>query len=455
VSEAFSTQQLSGWGRMNPDECRVFRPEKYRNAVETFLAPDGGSIIPRGLGRSYGDPSVNGGGRVLDMTRQNRMLAFDETRGVVECEAGVSLEALIEAFLPRGYFLPVSPGTKFVTVGGAIANDIHGKNHHVAGSFGQFVEELTLLTPTGETLVCTPEQNSDVFWATVGGVGLTGLILTAKVRLKPVPSAWISVDYYKSRDLDDALATMADSDDRYIYSVAWVDCLASGSSLGRSVLMRGNHATLDQLGGERAARPYHVKHPMTKTVPFDFPGFVLNPLSMRAFNEAIWAVHKTQNGTLVDYDKYFYPLDSVHHWNRGYGKKGFAQFQATLPPQSKQGLVKLLEKLSGEKRASFLAVLKCFGDGNPGLLSHPMKGYTLTLDIPNAAGLPEFMKDLDRILLDYGGRLYFAKDSLSDAATIEKMYPRLPEFRAIQKRLDPQGRLSSNLARRLGLVEGA
>lgn len=438
---------------MNPGECRVARPEKRRNAIATFLAEDGGSIIPRGLGRSYGDPAVNTGARVLDMTRQDRFIGFDEARGVVECEAGVSLATLIDVFLPRGFFLPVSPGTKFVTVGGAIANDIHGKNHHVAGSFGQFVEELTLLTPTGETLVCSPEQHREVFWATVGGVGLTGLILSAKVRLQRVSSAWINVDYYKSRDLDDALATMADSDDRYVYSVAWVDCLASGSSLGRSVLMRGNHAAAAELSGDRARNPFTVKKPMAKAVPFDFPGFVLNPLSIRAFNELFYGMHKTVQGKIVDYDSYFYPLDSIHHWNRLYGKHGFAQFQATLPMESRAGLVKLLEKLSGEKRASFLAVLKVFGEGSPGLLSHPMRGYTLTLDIPNANGLPQFLRELDRIVLDFGGRLYFAKDCASDAATVAQMYPRLGEFREIQQRLDPQGRMSSDLARRLGLME--
>jgi len=440
---------------MNPGECRVYRPEKQRNMVAAFLEEGNGTIIPRGLGRSYGDTAVNTGGRVLDLTRQDRLISFDPVRGVVECEAGVSLATLIDVFLPHGFFLPVSPGTKFVTVGGAIANDIHGKNHHVAGSFGNFVESLTLLTPTGETLVCSPAENREIFWATVGGIGLTGLILTAQVRLQRVSSAWISVDYYKSRNLEDSLATMADSDDRYTYSVAWVDCLASGASLGRSVLMRGNHATPAQLSAKRAQNPFHVDKARAKSIPIDFPGFVLNPLSIRAFNEVFYAKHGTSQGKIVDYDNYFYPLDSIHHWNRMYGKHGFAQFQATLPPESKQGLVKILEKLSSERRASFLAVLKCFGEGSPGLLSHPMKGYTLTLDIPNASGLPEFLKDLDRILLDHGGRLYFAKDAASDAATIEKMYPRLPEFREIQQRLDPQGRMSSDMARRLGLVEAA
>jgi len=441
---------------MNPSDSEVFRPEKAREASAVFLEDAGTSIIPRGLGRSYGDPAMNGGGRVLDMSRQNRFIAFDEAAGVLHCQAGASLGEIIDAFLHRGFFLPVSPGTKFVTVGGAIANDIHGKNHHAVGSFSNFVEAFTLLTPTGEQLCCSPTEHSDVFWATVGGTGLTGLILDAKIRLQRVQSAYISVDYYKSRDLDDALATMHASDARYAYSVAWVDCLASGARLGRSVLMRGNHAAPAQLSVANAHTPFQVRKARAKAVPIDFPGFVLNPLSIRAFNEVFYARHTNAVEKIVDYDTYFYPLDSIHAWNRLYGKRGFAQYQATLPPESAAGLVRLLEQLSGSRRASFLAVLKCFGDGGPGLLSHPMRGYTLTLDIPNHDdGLTDFLRNLDRILLDHGGRLYFAKDCSASPETIRQMYPRLGEFQEIQRRLDPERRLSSDLARRLHLVEGA
>ena len=339
-----------------------------------------------------------------------------------------------------------------MTIGGAIANDVHGKNHHCDGTFCEFVESFTLLTPTGEILNCSKTENADVFWATAGGVGLTGFILTARVRLQPVESSWIVTDYTQCRDLDHALDAMAATDGAHKYSVAWVDCLARGASLGRSVLMQGNHAKLSQLDPARANTPFALKREFPKNVPFNCPQFVLNPLSVTAFNKVFYAAHPTTIGKLVHYDKYFYPLDAIHHWNRLYGRKGFAQFQATLPYESKQGLIRILQRLADSRRASFLAVLKTFGEQNPGLLSHPMKGYTLTLDLPNHRGLTPFLHELERILLDHDGRLYLAKDAVASPETIAAMYPRLDEFKAIQKRLDPKGVLSSNMARRLGLV---
>jgi FAD/FMN-containing dehydrogenase len=451
VNEPFEKQNLAGWGRYEPAECHVYRPER-REALATFFKGSADPhYIARGLGRSYGDPAVNSGGGVINMQRLNRMLAFDPATGVLECEAGVSLAEILEAFVGRGYFLPVTPGTKFVTVGGAIANDVHGKNHHGDGTFGRFVESLRLLTADGETLSCSPDQNPDVFWATVGGVGLTGIILTAKIRLQPIESAYIVVDYYKAANLDDCLGTMADSDTNYKYSVAWVDCLAKGKSLGRSVLMRGNHAVPGDLP---AGQDPHVLKPRRgKAIPIDFPGFVLNPLSIRAFNTVFYAMHKSVSGQIVDYDSYFYPLDGIQHWNRMYGRRGFVQYQATLPPESVRGLVQILERLSQSGRASFLAVLKGFGEANPGMLSHPFHGYTLTLDIPNHRGLVPFLHELDAILLDHGGRLYLAKDAAAKPETIAAMYPRLDEFKGVHRRLDPNRRISSNMARRLHLVE--
>ena len=445
-------QTLSGWGRMNPEECDVFRPEKRRDLADLIQAKQSETLIARGLGRSYGDPAVNGGGGVADMTRLNRMIAFDEEEGLLECEAGVSLSDIIDVFLPRGYFVPVTPGTRYVTVGGAIANDVHGKNHHCDGTFCEYVDSFTLLIPSGEILTCSREENEDVFWATAGGIGLTGIILTASVRLMSVESAYITTDYTRCTNLDVALETMAERDGEYQYSVAWVDCLAKGKHLGRSVLMQANHSGIDELSGSRAESPFVVKGPGAKAVPIDCPPFVLNSASVQAFNTAYYGAHPTCTGKIVDYGRYFYPLDAIHHWNRLYGKTGFAQFQATLPFESKQGLVKMLERLAQSRRASFLAVLKTFGEQNPGLLSHPMKGYTLTLDIPNRADLPTFLAELETILMDHGGRLYLAKDALASPEMIAAMYPRLDEFKAIQKRLDPKGVLSSTMARRLGLI---
>lgn len=453
MSLPVETHTLTGWGRMAPAECAVYRPEVYAALAETVATADAGTLIARGLGRSYGDTSVNGGGGVVDLTRLNRMISFDDATGVLECEAGVSIADILDTFVPRGFFPPVTPGTKFVTVGGAIANDIHGKNHHSVGTFGEFVESFELLTATGATLHCSREENADVFWATVGGIGLTGFILRARVRLQRVDSAWMQVDYRRCENLDAALEWMAASGESHQYSVAWVDCLARGKNLGLSVVMDGNHARPDQVPAKHRDRPLHAPDKLEKVVPIDAPGFTLNPLSIKAFNTLFYAMHPTREGAIVDYDSYFYPLDVIHHWNRMYGKRGFAQYQATIPPEGKAGLVKLLERLSATRRASFLAVLKYMGPGNQGLLSHPIAGYTLTLDIANKPGLTEFLHELDRILLDHGGRLYLAKDVAATAETIAAMYPRLDAFRAIQRRLDPEGRLSSDMARRIGIVE--
>lgn len=410
--------------------------------------------IARGWGRSYGDVSVNPGGGVINMTRLNRMLSFDETAGILECESGVSLEEILEVIVPRGWFLPVTPGTKFVTIGGAIANDVHGKNHHVDGSFGQHVTRLTLLTPMGLLLSCSPTENSDVFWATVGGIGLTGIILTASIKLQRITSAYIRVDYRQCRNLDALLAAIRETDDKYKYSVAWVDCMSKGNKLGRSALMSGDHLSASDLPA-RYGHALSVPVKFKPNIPFNMPGFLLNPTSISLFNAFIYAMHPSKEGQIVDYDAYFYPLDKIHNWNRGYGKRGFSQYQATFPHEGVDGMAKLLEKLSTSGRPSFFAVLKRMGPGGKGLLSHPIDGWTLTLDIPVKSGLEPFLRECDEIVVQYGGRLYTAKDATTRADMFSAMYPRLDEFKAIKAKLDPQGKLSSRLARRCGIVDGA
>ncbi len=439
---------------MTPTQCAVYRPEKM-DAVRAILASaTQATLIPRGLGRSYGDTALNDSSAVIDATRLDRMIDFDPESGVLECESGVSLADILAVFVPRGYFLPVTPGTKFVTVGGAIANDIHGKNHHRDGTFCQHVESLELLTASGERLICSPSENADIFWATAGGIGLTGFIQSARIRLQPVESAYMKVDYVRTANLDETLAAMARTDAEYPYAVCWIDCLARGAALGRSVLMNGLHARAADLSGAAAAKPFELPRAKRRSIPFEFPSFVLSPLSIRAFNAVVYAAHPSRFGCIVDYDKYFYPLDQVQHWNRMYGKRGFAQYQATFPKSEVAGLKRLLERLSLSQRASFLAVLKCFGPANPGPLSYPFEGYTLALDLPNHGVLTEFLRELDHIVLDHGGRIYTAKDCATTAASFAQMYPRLDEFKAIQTRLDPQRRLSSDMARRLGIVEG-
>lgn len=447
-------QRLSGWGRFPVEECRVYRPEKRRAIAALLQARRQACYLARGLGRSYGDAGVNGGevsSAVIDCTRLNRMLSFDPSTGLLECEAGVSLAEILDVFVPRGFFLSVMPGTKFVTVGGAIANDVHGKNHHRDGTFGQFVESFELLTARGKILTCSRKKNTDVFWAAVGGIGLTGVILTARLKLQPIESAYVVVDYLRARHIGEALAAIRESDDQYQYSVAWVDCLARGSHLGRSVLMRGNHARATECG-PRIADPLRAKPKGQKTVPFDFPEFALNPLSIHAFNKLYYTIHRTAAGRIVDYDSYFCPLDSIHHWNRMYGKRGFAQYQATFPLDNSAGLEQLLERISESSCASFLAVLKRLGPANPGLLSYPFEGYTITLDIPMRADLIAFLRSLDEIVLAHGGRLYCAKDAATLPETFAAMYPALERFRAIKNRLDPEHLFSSTMARRLGIV---
>jgi FAD/FMN-containing dehydrogenase len=443
---------LSGWGRYPVVRCHVFRPERRAAVAETLAAKAVSTYIARGLGRSYGDAALNRDGGVIVHDRLDRMLAFDPASGELTCEGGVSFADIVRWGLPRGWFPPVTPGTKFVTVGGAIAADVHGKNHHRDGTLATFVRDLTLLTADGEVLRCSPAERPDVFWATVGGMGLTGMILDARVRLRPVGSGWMRVDYRKARDLDETLGVFAASDAGSPYSVAWIDCLARGRAMGRAVIMHGDHAAADDV--RAAGHPPIVRRGGGLTVPWDVPGALLNPLTVRLFNTAYYASHREVSGRLVDVDRFFYPLDGVGHWNRLYGRAGFVQYQAVLPgADGARGLIALLERLSGSGRPSFLAVLKRLGPANRGMLSFPRDGYTLALDLPVRAGLLDFLRALDRIVLDRGGRIYLAKDATATPEAIRAMYPRLDEFRAVKARLDPRGVLSSSLARRLHLVE--
>src|SRR5687768_4426514 len=406
------TKQLAGWGNFPVQTGHLFRPEK-RSQLRAILR-DGGqpSYISRGLGRSYGDAALNDAGGVILQERLNRFISFDPTSGTLECEAGVSLEEILDVFVPRGFFPAVSPGTKFVTVGGAIAADIHGKNHHYDGCISEFVDSFTLLTGNGEVLNCSRGENADAFWATIGGMGLTGIILDVRMRLRPIETAYVTVDYKKAPSLDAALDAFSKGDEQYRYSVAWIDCLASGASLGRSILMRGNTAGAEDLPVDQRSDPLCISPKRKKSIPINMPGFALNRLSVKAFNALFYRKHNDER-RVVNYDQFFYPLDSINNWNRMYGKRGFVQYQCVLPPESSRtGLVQLLESISSAKLASFLAVLKTFGPENSGLLSFPRAGSTLALDLPyKGEKLTELLDRLDRIVLEHGGRVYLAKDA--------------------------------------------
>ncbi len=450
--EPSAVRPLSGWGRFPVETCRVFRPEK-RAGLAAILASGGEpSYIARGLGRSYGDAALNKDGGVISFERLNRLIAFDPETDVLECEAGVTFAEILDCFLPRGYFLPVTPGTKFVTLGGAIAHDVHGKNHHRAGTISNFVLDFRLQTPQGDVITCSREQNPDVFWATVGGAGLTGLLLTARLRLQRVETAYVLVDFLKVNHFEDAIAAMAESDHLYEFSVAWIDCLARGKALGRSVLMRANPAKRSDLPSN-SGDPLRLRRRSGHSLPFDFPPGFLNSFTVGAFNNLFYRLHRTISGRLADIDSFFYPLDSIRNWNRMYGRRGFVQYQLVFPLEtSRTGLAEVLERVSASGRGSFLGVLKRFGSANAGLLSFPFPGYTLALDLPVSDGLVPFLSGLDEVVLRHGGRLYLAKDAVTAADSFAAMYPRLDEFRAVKARLDPKNRLSSSQARRVGIV---
>lgn len=416
--------KLSGWGRYPVHEARVTAPRDMAGLVECLAH---GSLIVRGNGRSYGDSAVNGINTV-SMRHFNRMIAFDPHDGQLVAEGGVLLSDVISVFLSRGWFPAVTPGTKFVTLGGMVAADVHGKNHHREGSFGACVDWLDLLQSDGSVARCSRREHPDLFEWTIGGMGLTGVILRVAMRLRPVETGWIRQTTIPAWNLDEALAALEDSD-RATYSVAWIDCLSRGDALGRSLVMLGEHAVVTDLPAEKRTRPFETKKKRRLSVPLDLPSGLLNGLTVRAFNEAYFRAGLRKAGeALVDWDGYFYPLDAILGWNRIYGRKGFVQFQCVLPlDQSRDGLEALLRATAAAGQGSFLAVLKRFGD-QASRFSFPMAGYTLALDFPVTRRTEPLMQTLDQITLEHGGRFYLAKDARMSAETLRRSDPRTEEF---------------------------
>jgi decaprenylphospho-beta-D-ribofuranose 2-oxidase len=442
---------LAGWGRTSPSVATVHPAGDDADLGRLVERAGPRGVLARGLGRSYGDAAQNAGGVVVDMTGRHRVLAIDDETALVTVEAGASLDRLMRLLLPRGLFVPVSPGTRQVTVGGAIAADIHGKNHHVDGSFGQHVTSLDLLVADGTVRTLTPE--SPLFWATVGGMGLTGLVLRATLRTKRVETAYCVVDTERCGDLGDLMARMTEGDHRYAYSVAWIDCLARGTSLGRSVLTRGWPAAMEQLPPPLREHALGFGPRQLLVAPPGIPSGLLNRLTVRAFNE-VWfrKAPRERRGEIQGISTFFHPLDSVGRWNRIYGPRGFLQYQVVVPFGAEDALRRCLGMLGAAGQASFLAVLKRFGPSSPGHLSFPAPGWTLALDVPiGAPGLGALLDRLDAEVLAAGGRGYLAKDSRLPPSAVPRMYPRIEEWRAVRRTVDPDGVFTSDLARRLGL----
>jgi decaprenylphospho-beta-D-ribofuranose 2-oxidase len=448
------TVTLTGWGRLAPSSAELAEPASDADAATALQAAAASrGVIARGLGRSYNNAAQCGGGLVISTARLNRIIALDAATGLAACEAGASLEQLMVAGLPAGWFVPVSPGTRQVTVGGAIAADVHGKNHHVAGSFARHVPSFELLLPSGELRTVTPGADPSLFWATAGGMGLTGLILRATVQLKRVATSRVRVDTVRTADIDQTMSVLTEHDRAYGYTVAWSDSLARGASLGRSVVTSGDFADLADLPARERADPFAFRPGARLGVPPGVPPGLISRYTVAPANE-VWyrKAPRLRQGELQTIGKFFHPLDGVRNWNRVYGPGGFRQYQYVVPFGQEAAVRRSFELVSAARAPSFVTVLKRFGDQDPGLLSFPMAGWTLALDFPaRTPGLAGLLGALDDLVVTAGGRVYLAKDSRVPADALTQMYPRLAEFRALRASLDPKAVLASDLSRRLGL----
>lgn len=441
---------LQGWGRYRNYDSEVLEcllPRSVRTMV-----PSGAGLIARGNGRSYGDAAV-GEIATLMCGGLSRMKAFDPGTGILTVEGGTLLSDMLQAFIPRGYFPPVVPGTKFVTVGGMIAADVHGKNHHQVGGFGDHVTQFKLVVASGELVTCSRTENPELFFATIGGMGLTGVIVEASFKMKPIETGWILQKTTVAQDLGGALKVLQATDE-LTYSVAWIDCLATGKSMGRSLIFTGEHATREQVSSRM---PQAEFFPATRepklSLPFDFPSWILNGVSVSAFNEMYFRAGARKAGapSLVHWNPYFFPLDGIHRWNRLYGKRGFLQHQCVVPEGNALAVLgAMLERFVRSGKGSFLAVLKKLGRGG-GLISFPTSGYTLALDLPATADVFPLLEEIDKIVVHAGGRLYLAKDARQSRQTFEAGYPQLSAFKELRRVIGADRRFRSHLSTRLGI----
>lgn len=447
---------VSGWGRTPASASHVVRPASPDELASAAKTAGARGAIARGLGRSYGDQAMNAGGLVVCSTGVSGVLEIDATAGTARVLAGTSLGDLLQVIVPMGWFVQVTPGTRNVTVGGAIANDVHGKGHHATGTFGAHVRSMVLALADGSQRTLTPTATPREFWATCGGMGLTGTVVEATIGLRRIETSLLKVDSDRVPDLDTLLDKLLEGGRRYQYSVAWVDFLARGRSLGRAVLDQGDFASLDDLPARlrRRGDPLAYHPAPTAPAPPVAPNALLNRASIAAFNE-VWyrKAPRRRRGHLQTIDKFWYPLDMVGGWNRLYGSRGFLQWQCLVPFGAEEVLRRIVEAIAEHPAPSFLSVLKYFGDSNPGPLSFPARGWTLSIDVPtDVGGLAPLLNRLDEQVLEVGGRLYLAKDSRMRPEHLPLMYPRLDEWRQVRDSLDPDRRLNSDLARRLNLL---
>ena len=408
------TQKVTNWGNFPVVEKEI-KSEDSVDRIKDFVR-NNNEVIARGNGRCYGDASLSE--HIFSTKRLNKFISFDRLNGIIECESGVLLSQILEIIVPQGYFLYVTPGTKFISVGGAIASDVHGKNHHAEGCFSEFVEAFSLLNENSEVITCSRTENTDKFWATIGGMGLTGIILSAKFKLKNIETAYIRQESIKAQNLDEIFKLFEESES-WTYNVAWIDCLQTGKNIGRSILMRGEHAFKHELPKKLQQNPLRLKQKFIPKVPFYFPDFMLNKWSVRLFNYLYFNKQKRKEiKNFVDYETFFYPLDVVNDWNKIYGKKGFIQYQMVIPKaQGKEGMRKILDTIAKSGNGSFLAVLKLFGKENPlAYNAFPLEGYTLALDFKVNSKLTKLVADLDEIVEEFGGRIYLTKDSMSKSS---------------------------------------
>jgi len=453
--------RVFGWGRSLSSESDVIHVSSTDEVAQLLGRSYPRGITPRGLGRSYGDAAINSGGTVVKLEegfcseQPRQLIEIDSDKGCARIGAGVSIEQMLRAFVPAGFFVPVTPGTRFVTLGGAIAADIHGKNHHRDGTFGQHVHSMTVLLSSGDIVDLDRTTNPDWFWATVGGMGLTGVVLDATIDLIPIATPQIEVTTTRCAHIDELFSLMSneESDNRYRYSVAWVDMLAKKNAFGRGVLTRGDHSLVADEKSDTSDKRTAYDPKTRVAIPRVFPNGVLNTATIRAFNE-LWFRKAPKDSTtaLESITSFFHPLDGVRNWNYMYGSRGFLQYQCVVPIDSAPVITEIIAMMQKARLPTFLAVLKRMGKENPGMLSFPMEGWTLAVDIAvGSERIESALRDIDEVVIAAGGRHYLAKDAHMARSVLHRGYPRIKEWQVIQRQMDPAGLWTSDLARRLQL----